>query len=270
MERLRCLILLLCLTCCWSDVIDVKNVCRMKQDLDFKPIGYSCTFLGNNNVYVYQGSSIVTIDFDTFNLESTLIITGSVRRILIARGGMDLCNRIVFSNSAAGKVSIDGQNCKPAEKTVHTPKTTTVSLASKMTPTSSMMSVTQSTTSSVAAQTSPTVTAQTSSTVTAQASSTVTAPVKESDVNSTTTAWIISFVLSSVDVVKVLAGAFLVVVGVLLRFRRDLIELMNGDQLNAQQRQQINVPAPQNIPIPIPQRPQRIRNTPDRYGQWEM
>lgn len=62
----------------------------------------------------------------------------------------------------------------------------------------------------------------------------------------------------------------LAVVGVLFRFRRDLIELINGDQQNAQQRQQINVPAPQNIPIPIPQRPQRIRNTPDRYGQWQM
>ena len=77
------------------------------------PIGYSCKFLGSH-VYVYQGSPIESIDFDTFGGESRLTLIGIVKKVKIARGTMDFCAKIVFNNPAShGSVMIAEQKCEP-------------------------------------------------------------------------------------------------------------------------------------------------------------
>ncbi|CAC5415701.1 unnamed protein product [Mytilus coruscus] len=123
---LLCLVSLISLVYC--DVLDIKNVCKLEQNLDFIPKGYSCTFVGGN-VYVYQGKpSIETIYFDTFNANSTLIILG-VKTVVIKRGSMDTCHQLVTRNPEAS-IIINEQNCEyvtgissSSTTVVHTPKT---------------------------------------------------------------------------------------------------------------------------------------------------
>ena len=106
---LKGLAVLFCVVYCYGDV---KNVCKLKQDLNFVPTGYSCTFVGDVNVYVYQGTPIETIDFDTFNAKSSLIIFGAVDRVVIERGSMDLCDQIDTRNPEAASIIINGKNCE--------------------------------------------------------------------------------------------------------------------------------------------------------------
>lgn len=99
------------LVMCFGDVLDIKNVCRMKQDLNYNPEGYVCTSVGDRNVYVYQGVPIKSIEFDTFSLKSSLIIFESVDRIVIKRGSMELCNKVDIRNPSRSMVIVNGRIC---------------------------------------------------------------------------------------------------------------------------------------------------------------
>ncbi|CAG2241749.1 unnamed protein product [Mytilus edulis] len=107
-----CLQVLILIVICYGDIQDIKNVCKVEQDLDYIPTGYSCTFsrTHDSQVYVYQGKPITTINFDTFNIKSTLFVFGIVDQVKIDRASMELCQRIDAKNPSI--VILNCLNCE--------------------------------------------------------------------------------------------------------------------------------------------------------------
>ncbi|CAC5368668.1 unnamed protein product [Mytilus coruscus] len=93
---------------------DITEVCEKEFDLNFKFIGYVCSFRGEGT-YIFKDlghseSGDATISFDMINIQTFVLIQTPIRKLEIRRGVMELCSNI-FTTNRGILITINGQEC---------------------------------------------------------------------------------------------------------------------------------------------------------------